>query len=50
MIFAMYFLYFVGQTEYFKMLKQQAIHVATFNQLGIAVCFPKQEIDVTLPL
>ena len=41
----MFFLiYFVGKTESFRIFKQEAMYVATFDQHGIAKFFPKQEI------
>ena len=46
--FAIYFFYFVGQTEFVKIFKQEAMHVTTLGQLGIAKFCPKLEIvDVT---
>ena len=40
----MFFFYFVGQTESFEVFKQEAMHITTFDQLGIAKFCPKQEI------
>ena len=42
--FAKFFFYFVGQTESFELFKQEAMYITTFDQLGIAKFFPKQEI------
>ena len=39
-----FFIYFVSQTESFIIFKQEAMHVATLDQLGIAKFCPKQEI------
>ena len=36
-------IYVTGQTEYFK-LKQEDMHVATFDQLRIAKFYPKQAL------
>ena len=40
-----YFFYFVGQTESsFEIFEQEALHITTFDHLGIAKFCPKQEI------
>ena len=39
-----FFIYFVFQTDSFKIFKQEAMHETTFDQLGIAKFCPKQEI------
>ena len=42
-IFRHFFFYFAGQTELIKLFKQ-AMNVTTFDQLGISLFCPKQEI------
>ena len=43
-VLAIFYINVVGQTEYWKIFKQQALCVVTFDQLGNAKFCPKQEI------